>query len=53
MNAPGTEKFRDPSLVDFGDGSGGGRRLELLGGVLVERPLAGEGLPPRRRRDWS
>mgnify|MGYP006269964461 CR=1 FL=1 len=53
MNAPGTEKFRDPSLVDFGAGFGGGRRLELLGGVLVDRPLAGEGLPRRRLPDWS
>lgn len=45
MNAPAAEKFRDPSLVDFG----AGRRLELLGGVLVDRPL---GLPdlPRHSR---
>lgn len=45
MNAPATEKFRDPSLVDFGDG----RRLELLGGVLVDRPLALPDLPRRSR----
>jgi 23S rRNA (cytosine1962-C5)-methyltransferase len=45
MNAPAAEKFRDPSLVDFG----GGRRLELLGGVLVDRPLALPDLPPRSR----
>ena len=45
MNAPATEKFRDPSLVDFG----GGRRLELLGGVLVDRPLALPDLPRRGR----
>ncbi len=45
MNALATEKFRDPSLVDFG----GGRRLELLGGVLVDRPLALPDLPQRSR----
>lgn len=44
--------FRDPSLVDFGSdtparGGGQGRRLELLGGILVDRPLAHDGLPPR------
>jgi 23S rRNA (cytosine1962-C5)-methyltransferase len=45
MNALAIEKFRDPSLVDFG----GGRRLELLGGVLVDRPLALPDLPQRSR----
>ncbi|MBU6221544.1 MAG: class I SAM-dependent methyltransferase [Planctomycetes bacterium] len=45
MNALATEKFRDPSLVDFG----GGRRLDLLGGVLVDRPLALPDLPQRSR----
>ena len=50
MNAPAIEKFRDPSLVDFGSG----RRLELLGGVLVDRPLAPSGLPqPRRPGLWE
>jgi 23S rRNA (cytosine1962-C5)-methyltransferase len=44
MNAPATEKFRDPSLVDCGTG----RRLELLGGVFVDRPLPLPDLPPRR-----
>lgn len=52
MNVPAAKKFRDPSLVDFGTdsptGAGGpGRRLELLGGILVDRPLAHDGLPPR------
>ena len=48
MNAPQTEKFRDPSLVDFGaNAAGEGRRLELLGGVLVDRPLPQTG--DRRR----
>ncbi|NDC53805.1 MAG: class I SAM-dependent rRNA methyltransferase [Planctomycetia bacterium] len=47
MNAAPAGKFRDPSLVDFG----GGRRLELLGGVLVDRPLALPGLPGRRLPD--
>jgi len=45
MNALATEKFRDPALVDYG----GGRRLELLGGVLVDRPLALPDLPRRSR----
>jgi len=45
MNAPAPEKFRDPSLVDFG----GGRRLELLGGVFVDRPLPLPDLPRRGR----
>jgi 23S rRNA (cytosine1962-C5)-methyltransferase len=45
MNAPAPEKFRDPALVDFG----AGRRLDLLGGVFVDRPLALPDLPPRRQ----
>jgi 23S rRNA (cytosine1962-C5)-methyltransferase len=50
MNAPAAEKFRDPSLVDYGSG----RRLELLGGVLVDRPLLLPDLPPRRLpRAWG
>ena len=53
MNGSAPEKFRDPSLVDFGTGAvgsgiGAGRRLELLGGVLVDRPLAQDDLPRRR-----
>jgi 23S rRNA (cytosine1962-C5)-methyltransferase len=48
MNAPQHEKFRDPSLVDFGASAAGeGRRLERLGGVLVDRPLPQTG--DRRR----
>lgn len=40
MNGQHQAKFRDPILVDFGlDAAGHGRRLELLGGVLVDRPL--------------
>lgn len=50
MNAPVTEKFRDPSLVDYGSG----RRLDLLGGVFVDRPLLLPDLPPRRLpRAWE
>lgn len=50
MNAPAAEKFRDPSLVDYGTG----RRLELLGGVFVDRPLLLPELPPRRLpRAWE
>jgi len=58
MNVPAAREFRtpalrDPSLVDFGaDGTGGGRRLELLGGVLVDRPLALPDLPRRRTALW-
>jgi 23S rRNA (cytosine1962-C5)-methyltransferase len=40
MNVPQPEKLRDPAVVDFGvDGRGNGRRLERLGGLLVDRPL--------------
>lgn len=40
MNVPPSAEFRDPALVDFGaDAAGAGRRLERLGGVLVDRPL--------------
>ena len=54
MNAPAAEKFRDPSLVDFGADAGGlGRRLELLGNVLVDRPLLQPDLPRRRTHHWS
>ncbi|MEI6255590.1 MAG: class I SAM-dependent methyltransferase [Planctomycetota bacterium] len=54
MNAPALEKFRDPSLVDFGSaGTGLGRRLELLGKVLVDRPLQHTGLPRRTSPLWS
>lgn len=50
MNVSPAGKFRDPSLVDFG----AGRRLELLGGVLVDRPLALPDLPGRRQpRLWA
>ena len=41
MNGPAPGKFRDPALADFGvDTAGYGRRLERLGGVLVDRPLS-------------
>jgi len=54
MNAPATEKFRDPSLIDFGADAGGlGRRLELLGTVLVDRPLIQPDLPRRRTAHWE
>jgi len=40
MNVFAPRKFPDPALVDFGlDRTGHGRRLEHLGGVLVDRPL--------------
>jgi 23S rRNA (cytosine1962-C5)-methyltransferase len=53
MNGTATERFRDPALVDFGADSGGGRRLEMLGGVLVDRPLRQPGLPRRRMPLWD
>lgn len=49
MNGPSPEKFRDPSLVDFGvRAAGDARRLELLGGTLVDRPLLLPDLPACR-----
>jgi len=54
MNAPAAGKFRDPSLVDFGSAADGtGRRLELLGGVLVDRPLLQPALPRRHTALWA
>lgn len=51
MNDPSSAKFHDPALVDFGaDATGRGRRLERLGGVLVDRPLA-HATGPRRHPD--
>jgi 23S rRNA (cytosine1962-C5)-methyltransferase len=54
MNDQPPAKFRDPALVDFGaDAAGRGRRLERLGGVLVDRPLA-HATGPRSRPDrWA
>ena len=49
MNGPAPERFRDPALVDFGlDSHGRGRRLERLGGLLVDRPL-----PQTAEPQWS
>ena len=54
MNAPPGGKFRDPAVVDFGvDGSGTGRRLERLGGVLVDRPLPQAASPPKNPALWA
>lgn len=54
MNGPAPERFRDPALVDFGlDSRGRGRRLERLGGLLVDRPLP-QTAESRRRPDlWQ
>jgi len=53
MNAAAAGKFRDPALVDFGvDAGGNGRRLELLGGVFVDRPLVQTDLPRRHSAPW-
>jgi 23S rRNA (cytosine1962-C5)-methyltransferase len=50
MNGPAQPRFRGPALVDFGTvaGSAAGRRLEAIGGVLVDRPLMHERLPARQ-----
>lgn len=54
MNGPAAGKFRDPALVDFGtDAAGRGRRLELLGTVLVDRPLIQPDLPRRQAAHWT
>jgi 23S rRNA (cytosine1962-C5)-methyltransferase len=54
MNASPSEKFRDPALVDFGvDSAGQGRRLERLGGVLVDRPLPQAAVPRRSPGAWA
>lgn len=51
FNDPAAERFREPALVDFGSDAGGrGRRLERLGGVLVDRPLP-QATGPRRQPD--
>lgn len=53
MNGQEQAKFRDPVLVDFGvDAAGHGRRLELLGGVLVDRPLPQARDPRRQPSRW-
>lgn len=55
MNRPPEARFPDPSLVDCGPTAAGtGRRLELMGGVFVDRPLLLPDLPPRRfPQAWS
>lgn len=54
LNGTGSERFRGPALVDFGgDAAGRGRRLERLGGVLVDRPCP-QATGPRRQPDtWA
>ena len=53
MNGPASAEFRDPGLVDFGGPAGRGRRLELLGGVLVDRPLPQATGPRRLPARWA
>jgi 23S rRNA (cytosine1962-C5)-methyltransferase len=53
MNGPAPEKLRDPAIVDFGvDERGVGRRLERLGGLLVDRPLPQTDDRRRRPELW-
>lgn len=49
MNAPAPGKLLDPSLVDHGDG----RRLDRLGGVLVDRPCAAAAGRPANPAAWE
>jgi len=54
MNGPAPERFRDGSLVDFGvDARGAGRRLDCLGGALVDRPLPQARGARRRPELWE
>ena len=58
MRTTDHETAVDWGLIDFGGDGGaalaGGRRLERLGGLLVDRPLAQMDLPPRRRpQAWA
>ncbi len=58
MRTSDHETAVDWGLIDFGRDGGsaltGGRRLERLGGLLVDRPLAQTDLPPRRRpKAWA
>lgn len=54
MNDPGIPGFRDPALADFGvDSRGVGRRLERLGGLLVDRPLPQTTAARGRPAAWS
>lgn len=58
MRTSDHETAGDSGLIDFGSAGGstlaGGRRLERLGGLLVDRPLAQTDLPPRRRpQAWA
>lgn len=58
MSPSAQASLSDPALVDFGEDQSGamgdGRRLERLGGILVDRPLVQTDLPARRRRDaWA
>ena len=54
MNELTPKKFPDPAVIDFGlDLSGGGRWLEHLGGVLVDRPMPAVKTPKRQPQEWS
>lgn len=54
MNGPAPGKFRDPALADFGiDATGAGRRLERLGGILVDRPLPHTTVRRARPQLWA
>lgn len=52
MSATNPHERRDPGLVDFGGPTGQGRRLERLGGVLVDRPLPHATGPRRQPGLW-
>ena len=49
MNEPSDQPADDALLIDFG----AGRRLEKLGGILVDRPLPQARLPKKNPALWS
>ena len=54
MNDSASKKFPDPAVLDFGlDQHGRGRRLECLGGLLVDRPLPATRASRRQPRLWG
>ena len=54
MNDSASRKFPDPAILDFGcDSEGMGRRLEQLGGIVVDRPLPATQADRRQEALWK
>lgn len=54
MNDSASRKFPDPAMLDFGrDSEGMGRRLEQLGGIVVDRPLPATQADRRQEALWK